>query len=167
MIEGIMTIFLSLGVCIAIPIICSQKSKKNEQKSIEAETLLKQYMPGFNLEKFLDDGYKNFSDIQLAIYSNTVDNIRDKVTDELYVKYTAEAKKNINKKHSTTYKLGLAKLESATKIGDAIIVRIRYWINSLIYTLDYKILLNNPDELRWILIREKWMFQQNENPHGE
>lgn len=63
-----------------------KKQKENE----EIENEIKKLIPNFNKDKFLNDGFKIYYDVQTAWMNFELDTIKDKITDEMYSMYEAQ-----------------------------------------------------------------------------
>ena len=56
----------------------------------EIENQIKQYLPNFNKEEFLQQGYKIYCDVQNAWMNFKLEDVRDIITDELYTMYKSQ-----------------------------------------------------------------------------
>ena len=95
----IVGIFIFIVIIFIISIIQSINSRRTinrrnissqipDESTIENE--IKQYIPNFNKQEFLDSGYKIYCDVQDAWMNFKLDDVKDVITDELYNMYESQ-----------------------------------------------------------------------------
>lgn len=95
----IVGIFIFIVIIFIISIIQSINSRRTinrrnissqipDESTIENE--IKQYIPNFNKQEFLDSGYKIYCDVQNAWMDFKLDDVKDVITDELYNMYESQ-----------------------------------------------------------------------------
>lgn len=95
---GMIVIFLIIAFIIIIyKLVANQKEADYymRQKATMAdeqaiETIIKRYIPSFNKQEFLLNGYKIYCDVQDAWMNFKLENVKDILTDELYNMYKSQ-----------------------------------------------------------------------------
>lgn len=134
---------ISVIIMIAIIIIANKKQLRkiviNKNNEDEIENKIKKSIPNFNKQEFLKQGYSIYYDIQMAWMDFKLEDIKDKVTDEIYTMYesqlaTLEVKgeqnimKNIQLKQSC--------LKDVTNQNGTITIKTNYVIEMYDYIAD-------------------------------
>lgn len=90
----IVLIVLIPNLIIIIAIIYGvSRGKRASVKPIDEDSIInriKQYIPDFDKQKFLDNGYKIYIDVQNAWMNFKLDDVKNVITDELYNMYDAQ-----------------------------------------------------------------------------
>ena len=93
-IVGVFSMTFVGGFYIAIIIIVLKNRSKTlvvtEQQKIETENKIKQYIPDFDKDKFLADGYQIYLDVQDAWMNFKLEDVKDKITDEMFNMYESQ-----------------------------------------------------------------------------
>ena len=111
----------------------------NKNNENDVEDKIKKLIPNFNKQEFLTQGFNIYYDIQMAWMNFKLEDIKDKVTDEIYTMYesqlaTLEVKgeqnimKNINLKQSS--------LKDVTNQNGTITIKTNYVIEMYDYIAD-------------------------------
>ena len=138
---------ISVIIMIAIIVIWTIMANKkqlhkiviNKNNEDEIENKIKKLIPNFNKQEFLKQGYSIYYDIQMAWMDFKLEDIKDKVTDEIYTMYesqlaTLEVKgeqnimKNIQLKQSC--------LKDVTNQNGTITIKTNYVIEMYDYIAD-------------------------------
>ena len=96
--DGCFTLIIFI-ICIALICVITNKlinrylnklkvKKQEENEKIENE--IKKLIPNFNKDKFLNDGFKIYYDVQIAWMNFELNKIKDKITDEMYSMYETQ-----------------------------------------------------------------------------
>lgn len=89
-----LAIILSIGGVILIlgkiKIYIFRKKEEMEKDDTNIEIEVKKYIPYFNKEEFLKQGYNIFCDVQEAWMNFKLEDVKDKITDELYAMYESQ-----------------------------------------------------------------------------
>lgn len=89
----------SIIIFIIIMIIITSMTKNSNQtqnttttqiNDNDIDNKIKQYIPNFNKDKFLQQGYNIYLDVQNAWMNFSIDDVKDKITDELYNMYDSQ-----------------------------------------------------------------------------
>ena len=96
-IEGLIATVIIFAIIFASTYV-SSKIKSNINQPVQHEIFdedkieneIKQYIPDFNKEQFLNNGYKMYCDIQEAWMNFKLDDVKDIITDELYNMYESQ-----------------------------------------------------------------------------
>ena len=92
-------VFISIMIAVFIYLVFSRRLNNTNNYTPNAATLfdeatienqIKQYIPNFNKEEFLNDGYKIYCDVQDAWMNFKLEDVRDIITDELYSMYESQ-----------------------------------------------------------------------------
>lgn len=91
---------ISFAIIVVIIVIWSIIAKKatnnlhkiviNKNNEDEIENKIKKLIPNFNKQEFLKQGYSIYYDIQMAWMDFKLEDIKDKVTDEIYTMYESQ-----------------------------------------------------------------------------
>ena len=95
---GVVAILMQFIWPIFIIICISRVNKKIRKEStnnktkdeLDIENEIKQYIPDFDKQKFLNEGYKMYCDIQEAWMNFKLEDVKDIITDELYNMYESQ-----------------------------------------------------------------------------
>ena len=137
--------FIILLIIIIVRSVYSSKNKQNnatQSVSINDENIankVKQYIPNFNKQEFLNNGYKIYKDVQNAWMNFKLDDVKDVITDEIYNMYdsqlsTLEVKgeKNIMK----DFKLVKSYLKDVNVQNETITITTGYVIEMYDYIIE-------------------------------
>lgn len=140
-----MMAFIILLIIIIVISVYSSKNKQNtttQSVSINDENIankVKQYIPNFNKQEFLNNGYKIYKDVQNAWMNFKLDDVKDVITDEIYNMYdsqlsTLEVKgeKNIMK----DFKLVKSYLKDVNVQNETITITTGYVIEMYDYIIE-------------------------------
>lgn len=93
--EAVIVIIIFFVIFILVLISISKDKSKNNYHDIlvdetEIEQKIKQYIPNFNKEEFLQNGYNIYEKVQDAWMNFKLEDVRDQITDELYNMYESQ-----------------------------------------------------------------------------
>ena len=140
---AMISVIIMIAIIVIWTIIANKKQLHkiviNKNNEDEIENKIKKSIPNFNKQEFLKQGYSIYYDIQMAWMDFKLEDIKDKVTDEIYTMYesqlaTLEVKgeqnimKNIQLKQSC--------LKDVTNQNGTITIKTNYVIEMYDYIAD-------------------------------
>ena len=140
---AMISVIIMMAIIVIWTIIANKKQLHkiviNKNNEDEIENKIKKSIPNFNKQEFLKQGYSIYYDIQMAWMDFKLEDIKDKVTDEIYTMYesqlaTLEVKgeqnimKNIQLKQSC--------LKDVTNQNGTITIKTNYVIEMYDYIAD-------------------------------
>lgn len=169
--------FIIFLILIIIITVYSAKDKQNKvTKTVNANdenvaNKVKQYIPNFNKQEFLNNGYQIYKDVQNAWMNFKLDDVKDVITDEIYNMYdsqlsTLEVKgeKNIMK----DFKLVKSYLKDVNVQNETITITTGYIIEMYDYIIEEstgKVLRGSSTNKLRIVYEMK--FRQTLNSNGK
>ena len=142
--DSLIGLIIAIIIIIIIAICTRDKKTKVVTKSdnVNDENIankVKQYIPNFNKQEFLNNGYKIYKDVQNAWMNFKLDDVKDVITDEIYNMYdsqlsTLEVKgeKNIMK----DFKLVKSYLKDVNVQNETITITTGYIIEMYDYIIE-------------------------------
>ena len=143
----IFSILVFIGIIIYIVIKTNRSNNYKPSYNVPTfddsvvETQIKKFIPDFNKQEFLNEGYKMYCDIQKAWMDFKLEDVRDIITDELYSMYesqlsTLEVKGEQNVMKDFVIKRSF--LKDYTKQNDTITVSTGYIIEFYDYIAEFE-----------------------------
>ncbi len=145
--ELLLLLFLLI---IVIVLIKRKPMKKNMKNDIQTNNtaanhndMLKKYMPDIEIEKFIEERYRDFVEVQIAWMDFDYEKLRELLTDELYNQYemqldTLKLKNEKNVMSDFSYES--AYISNVSRDKDNLIIRVRLSVSFFDYiTKDEKI----------------------------
>ena len=91
---AMISVIIMIAIIVIWTIIANKKQLHkiviNKNNEDEIENKIKKSIPNFNKQEFLKQGYSIYYDIQMAWMDFKLEDIKDKVTDEIYTMYESQ-----------------------------------------------------------------------------